>query len=280
MKTVFVHFWGYKSKQLPEAVNALISNQSGQNKIIVSVYDQTNVARPDKFNADMYEHVFWDSLQSPYELLNNSIRTTDTDFFMYVDGAVYFEPNWDLELVMGHGGRNVVISGNTNVRFGNEYKFYPSYQKEPSNTANITNWVSHDFVFMTTEMFKQFPDISLLKYIGFEDVYSLYATHMNIPVQSIPTPWFKRIDGGIFENEYIPFSIKHNYELVIDIYKGKQNIFFNDLLCVNKLSQAIQFDLSRLNYLPYPHNDVSYNPRMELDETSAERFSQKIRTIQ
>jgi hypothetical protein len=82
MKTIFVHFWGYKSKELPEAVNALISNQSGQNKVIVSVYDQVNVSREERFNSDFYQHVRWDRIESSYTFLNDSISSADTDFFM------------------------------------------------------------------------------------------------------------------------------------------------------------------------------------------------------
>jgi hypothetical protein len=279
MKTIFVHFWGYKSKELPEAVNALISNQSGQNKIVVSVYDQTNIAREEKFSSDFYQHVRWDRIESSYTFLNNSINSAETDYFMYVEGAVYFQPGWDLELVMGHAGRNVIISGNAGVHFQKESNFYPPYKSFESSTANITNWISHDFIFMDTNLFKMFPDISLLKYIGLEDVFSLYAAHLDIRVQSIPSAWCKRIDGGIFSIDYVPFSLKHNYNLVVDLYKEKQNVFFNDIFCVARLSNLVGFDFSTLSYLPYAHNDISYNPEMKIDNISAERFSQNIRSI-
>lgn len=280
MKTIFVHFWGYKSKELPDAVNALISNQSGQNKVIVSVFDQVNIGRRDKFNSDMYEHIRWDSLESPYKLLSRSINSAETDFFMYVDGAVHFEQGWDLELTLGHGGRDVVISGSAGIHFEEESKFYPSYRRFESNTATITNWVSHDFIFMTSEMFRSFPDISALKYIGLEDVFSLYAAHIGVPVQSIPSAWCRRLDKSLFENDYVPFSPKHNYSLVIDIYRGSRNLFFDDLSCVDRLKQFVGFDFSSLHYLPYPHSDISYDPEMQLDSMSAERFSKAIRSIE
>lgn len=279
MKTIFVHFWGYKSKELPEAVNALISNQSGQNKVIVSVYDQVNVSRKEKFNSDFYEHVRWDRINSSYTFLNDSINSADTDFFMYVDGAIYFQPGWDLELVMGHGGRDVIISGSAGIHFQKESHFYPPYQSFESSTATITNWISHDFIFMDTQLFRKFPDISMLKYIGLEDIFSLYSAELDIRVQSIPSAWCKRIDGGIFSADYIPFSIKHNYDKVIDIYKQKNNEFFDGRDCVERLSSLVGFDFSTLNYLPYAHNDIVYDPDMEIDNISAERFSQNIRSI-
>jgi hypothetical protein len=280
MKTIFVHFWGYKSKELPEAVNALISNQSGQNKVIVSVYDQVNVGRAEKFNSDMYEHVRWDRLSSPYELLDRSIASSDADFFMYVDGAVYFEQGWDIELTLGHGGRDVIISGSAGIQFEKEAKFYPAYKRFESSTATITNWVSHDFVFTTLEMFKSFPSLSRLKYLGLEDVLSLYAMHKNIPVQSIPSAWCRRLDKSLFEADYVPFSPKHNYSLVVDIYKGRNNLFFEDVGCVQNLQKAVGFNFDKINYLPYPHSDIGYDPEMKLDSMSAERFSHAIRSIE
>jgi hypothetical protein len=107
----------------------------------------------------------------------------------------------------------------------------------------------------------------------------LYAAHLDIRVQSIPSAWCKRIDGGIFSIDYVPFSTKHNYDRVIDIYKRKGNQFFEDTSCVERLSNLVGFDFSTLNYLPYPHNDIVYDPDMEIDNISAERFAQNIRSI-
>jgi len=180
---------------------------------------------------------------------------------------------------MGHGGRNVIISGSAGIHFQEDSNFYPPYKSFESGTATITNWISHDFVFMGTELFKQFPDISMLKYIGLEDIYSLYSAHLDIRIQSIPSAWCKRIDGGIFNTDYIPFSTKHNYDKVIDIYKKKSNEFFGDTLCVDRLSSLVGFDFSTLNYLPYSHNDIVYDPDMDIDNISAERFSQNIQSI-
>ena len=56
MKKILVYFYGYKSKLLPQAVEQLIKNQSGQNDIHVVVYDQTNISRPEKFLGIEYNH--------------------------------------------------------------------------------------------------------------------------------------------------------------------------------------------------------------------------------
>lgn len=279
MKTIFVHFWGYKSKNLPEAVNSLVQNQSGNNKVIVSVYDKTNIDRKEKFVSNFYNHVSWDTLESQYHYLDLSLRTSNTDFFMYVDGAIKFEKDWDVELVMSSCDRDVVISGNTDIHFTDEYKFYPSYERTSISCAKVVNWVSQDFIFMNSLMFKNFPSLSSLKYRGIEDVYSLYAAHKSIPVQCIPTSWCSRIDSSIFDSDYVPFSISHNYSQIIDIYNGKKNIFFDDLECAKVLSSLINYDLDKLSNTPFSVNDISYSQHMNIDGLGSERFLKNVRSI-
>lgn len=280
MKSIFVHIYGYKSKELPEAVSSLISNQSGHHKIVISVYDQVNIDREEKFPDTSYTHVYWDSLESPFKYLNDSLSRCDEDYFIYIDGAIKFEKNWDLELVMGHGGRPVVMSGNHSVNFIQNYKFYPKYSKTDMGGTNQTNWISQDFIFMTTEMFKEFPDISILKHYGMEEVYSMYASSRNIPVFAIATAWCYRMDSGINGVDYVPFSLKHNYDLVTSIMKKESNYFFDDLSCVDKLHSLTGFDFKQLSTLPFAHNDSSYNLNMDIDDMSENRFIHNLRSIQ
>lgn len=280
MSSISVLFYGYKSKELPIAVQSLIENQSGENYIDVYVYDQTNLSRDEKFQNVRYNHIYWDNRQSPFVYLEDIVNNINTDFFLYINGAIKFERNWDMELVMGHGGRQVVISGNNNIIFNdNAYKFYPSYNKVATQTAMITNWISSDFIFMTSEMFKSFPKISKhLKYMGIEEVFSVYAFNKNIAVQCVATPWATRLDDEIFSHDYNPYSLKHGYNKVIDMFKAN-NVFFEGPTHIGGISSSIGFDLSRLNYLPFPHDDANYDPKMEMDSVGEERFINNIRSI-
>lgn len=279
MKSITVHFWGYKSKDLPEAVETLISNQSGQNSISVYVYDQTNLNRSDRFNIASYNHIPWDTIKSPFKYLNQSLINLKTDYFMYIEGAKFFQKNWDLELTMSHNNQNIVISGNNRIEFDNNYKFYPSYKKIKTDTALITNWIDQEFIFMSTELFKDFPDVSSLKYLGLADVYSLYCAYKQIPVQCIPSGWIKESDDSIYKKDYIPFSTKHKYNTVIDIYKKNKNVYFEDNNSSELLKSLTGFDFSKLNYLPYPQDDIEYSLEMGIDNIGEERFSQKIQRI-
>jgi len=281
MSTINVVFYGYKSKELPEAVDALILNQSGQNQINVFVFDQTNVMRQNKFANSEYTHVYWDNRRSPFSYLENVLDSSDSDFFLYINGAIRFEKNWDMELVMGHGGRDVVISGNHTIRFVDDnYKFYPKYEKGETNSATITNWITHDFVFMQTHMFKNFPRLSHnLKYLGFEEVFSAYAISRGIQIQCIATPWANKIDEDIFVHDYHPFSLKHGYNSVIEMMRQNKNVFFGDLTCIDKLKIAVGFNFNKLSYLPFNPDDVLYDPVMEMDSVGEERFIAGVRMI-
>lgn len=269
MKKILVHFYGYKSKLMPEAVEQLMLNQSGQNNIDIVVYDQTNISRPEKFNNSEYHHIHWDSLLSRFSYINISKSKNSYDFFMYVDGAKMFEKNWDLEMVMGSQGKVVALSGSNNIVFNKEkYRFYPTYSKQKIELAKETGWLVKDFFFIPFELFKTFPDISIFKYHGMEEFYSMFLASSFIPVVAIPSRWVEDKEPNILEQDFIPFSIYHNYSKVIDSFKKRTG----SILGVDELSIITGYNFSALKYFPYPINDVEYNQMMNLDFMSEKRF--------
>jgi hypothetical protein len=269
MKKILVHFYGYKSKFMPEAVDQLINNQSGQNSISVVVYDQTNVSRPEKFISHEYHHIHWDSLVSMFYYMNISKSKTEYDFFMYVDGAKMFEKGWDLELAIKSQGKKIVLSGSNNIVFNKtEYKFYPTYLKEKTNFEVETGWLVKDFFFLNFNLFKVFPDASIFKYHGMEEFYSMFLANIEIPILAIPSTWVIDKEPEISKKDFIPFAIYHNYDKVIDFFKKMTG----SVLEVEKLSKITGYDFSMLRHFPYQINDVEYNPTMNLDLVSERRF--------
>jgi hypothetical protein len=268
MKKILVHFYGYKSKAMPEAVSRIIHNQSGQNIIEVVVYDQTNVSRPEKFQCS-YNHIHWDSLSSRFSYINQSKSRNGYDFFMYVDGAKMFEKNWDIELVMGSHDGKIVLSGSNNIVFDKQdYRFYPSYKKVETGQAVQTNWVTKDFFFIPFDLLRSLPDISMFKYNGIEEVYSMFMANADIPVVAIASPWVVDNEPSILEKDFLPFSMYHNYNKLVDCFKKVSTQFAG----IDKLSAVTGYDFSMLNYFPYQINDVEYNPMMNLDLMSERRF--------
>jgi hypothetical protein len=267
MNRILVYFYGYKSRSLPQAVEQLIKNQSGQNSIYVLVYDQTNVSRPEKFLDAEYNHITWDTLTSKFKNFSFLKKRNDFDFFMYIDGAKMFEKDWDIELL---NYKKLIVSGNHDIIFNKDnYKFYPDYIRKEIDTEKKTNWVVKDFFFMPFSLFKTLPDISIFKYYGVEEYLSLHAANVGISVVAIPTRLMIDQEPSILEKDFIPFSLYHNYAKVIDCFKSKDG----SMAGVDKLMDIIDYNFTGLEYFPYPVNDVDYKFISNLDKMSEQRFS-------
>jgi hypothetical protein len=269
MKTILVYFYGYKSKLLPDAVKQLLKNQSGQNKIHVIVFDQRNISRPEKFIGVEYSHIFWGDLTSRFKYMNFLKKRQNFDFFMYIDGAKMFEKNWDIELLKYQDQSKTILSGNHNIIFNKDnYKFYPEYKKIDIPVETKVNWVSKDFFFMNFDLFKTLPDISIFKYYGVEEYLSLFAAHQNIFVIAIPTKFIVDEEPSILKNDFISFSLYHNYSKIIDCFKSKEG----SMPGVKELIKLIDYDFFSLNYFPYNVNDVEYEFLSNVDKLSERRF--------
>jgi|694.fasta_scaffold00090_48 hypothetical protein len=269
MKKILVYFYGYKSKLLPQAVEQLIKNQSGQNDIHVVVYDQTNISRPEKFLGIEYNHIYWDRLISRFKCFYLLKKRKDFDFFMYVDGAKMFEKDWDAELLRYQDESDIILSGNHDIVFNkNNYKFYPDWNKTSIAMATKNNWFVKDFFFMKFSLFELFPDISIFKYYGVEEYVSMYAAHKGISIVALPTNFVIDQEPRIEENDFVPFSLYHNYSKVIDSFKSKDE----SMPGVKELMDLVDYDFRSLEYFPYNTNDVEYTFFSNLDKISEQRF--------
>jgi len=276
MKKILVCFYGYKSKLLAQSVEQLINNQSGENTVQVVVYDQTNISRPEKFLDTEYSHIHWDNLTSRFVYLNFLKKRKDFDYFMYVDGSKMFDKNWDSELLAASSDVDVILSGNHDVVFNKgNYRFYPEYQKIKINSKTKTNWVVKDFFFVSFNLFKTLPDMSMFKYHGAEECLSLFAASKGIPVLAMPSSLVIDDEPSIMEKDFIPFAIYNHYSKIIDSFKKKEGSIGG----VDQLMNIIDYDFSSLEYFPYPVNDIEYSLSTNLDKMSERRFHEVQKSI-
>jgi hypothetical protein len=188
---------------------------------------------------------------------------------MYIDGAKMFEKDWDLEFLKFKNQMKSISSGSHEIVFNKDnYKFYPDYKKIKITTARKVDWVSKDFFFVHFQLFKFLPDISMFKYHGAEECISLFAAYEGISVVAVPTDLVVDKEPNISENDFLPFSLYHNYSKVIDCFKLKGD----HIPGVKELMRIIDYDFSSLNYFPYPVNDIEYDFFSNLDKASEQRF--------
>ena len=208
------------------------------------------------------------------------MKNLNSDYLLFIDGSVMFEKNWDMELVMGHGDQNIIISGNKKIIFDSSYyKFLPNYTKEDISTTTQTNWINKDFIFMSKETASLLPNPEKLKWDGIEELWSLFCVTYGIGIYAIATAWYNKISQPLSNYDYIPFSKVHNYNMIIDMFKSKPNSLSPTILDVQKLSDIHSYDFSQLSYMPFAHNDISYEPSMDIDDMDSERFHEVIKSI-
>jgi hypothetical protein len=280
MKNILVYVYAYKSKELSKSISELVDKSSGINNLIFYVYDQTNVNREDKFDRSIiYNHIIWDRRGSRFRYRDLVINHNNTDYTLIVNGSVSFEKDWDTRLIDLVDSDKDVVSGFGKYVFDENYKFFPSYTVQSSDSVLETGWVSKHFMFTKSINLKSILDISFLKYNGEEVMLSLSCKENGLKVYSLPTDSVSVLDIDLEEHDYIPFSKNHNYNLVIDTVQNGSNRFGISKSSVERLSEQIGYDLSKLSRLPYPTNDEEYDPIMNIDSFQESRFAENFRSL-
>lgn len=279
MKKIVVFLYAYKSKALRESVDSLLNNHSGSTILSIYVYDKNNLNRSEYFKDVTYEHVVWDSTRTKFANYEDVLSHEQGDFFFSIDGAKKFIKDWDIKLIE-LANKDEILSGINAITFNsNSYKFFVDQIKNPTIEKINTNWIDRSFIFTNFELFKSLPSLTKLKYRGEEEVLSLYCFAKNIKISAIPSEYVLDLDKDILSFDYIPFSINHNYNTVIDIFKNKDNVFFNEHIDIQNFENKFNYSFSSLSYHPFQENDIEYDPSTSLDDIEGERFFGGIKSI-
>lgn len=279
MKKIVVFIYAYKNKALRDSVDSLLNNHSGSTELSIYVYDKNNLKRDELFRDVNYEHIMWDSVETKFDCRAKVIDKENGDYFFAIDGSKQFTKFWDTKLIKSLGEKEV-LSGTKDIKFNSEkYKFFVNYEKEHIAQKTKTNWIDYSFIFSQFDIFKTFPLLLNLKFRGEEEVLSSYCYANGLNIFAVPSDYIIDIDKNIFEYDYIPFSINHHYNYVIDLFKEKQNVFFNTYFDVKGFEVLNNYDFSKLSYHPFTENDIEYNPNTSLDTLEGERFFGGIKSI-
>lgn len=283
MKKIKVVYYGYKSKMLYDVVKENSLRASKNYEIVTIVFDQTNIERNSKFNeiCNRYEHIKWDTLESKFGYRQSEINKDDYDYMLVINDAILLDYGWDETLVSLCSSDDVVVSGCNNLVFDNSIvKFYPLYQKLDNDCERETAWIQNTFIFANRTIMQKMPDISFLKDFGEEEILSLHCFLKNIRVIAMPTEFADLRQSTYNTQDYYPFSRRHNYKEVIDVFRGKSQRYPEITSAdIQNFSKLHNYPFHDLNYFPYNTNDIGYRVRMEIDDIGEERFFLKINKL-
>lgn len=279
MSKVVVIVYAYKDKLLRNCIDSILKNSSGVNDISVNVIDKNNLDRSENFKDISYSHEMWDSVKNKFTSRNDIVKSTHGEYLLYVDGSKTFIEDWDIKLI-DLLGNNEVLSGTNQVTFLNsDHKFFTTYSKDSVKEKTLTKWIDGSFIFTTFDIFKDFPILDSLRYRGESEVLSLHCFAKSLRIFAIPENYIVSTGRDILDYDYVPFSVNHNYNYVIDLFKGKENIFFKENVDIRSFENYMLYDFSKLSYHPFPENDIDYDPVTSIDDIDGTRFFGGIKSI-
>lgn len=265
---------------LRDSVDSLLKNSSGSTNLEVCIYDKNNLNREDSFSDVNYEHVAWDSRISKFSHRKQVLNDMDGDYFLSIDGSKDFIKDWDTRLI-SQLEDNEILSGTSHINFDDkDHRFFCTYTKELSSKKVKTNWIDQSFFFTSFDTAKSLPSLDELRYNGESEVLSLFCFANNISICAVPNNILFNIDKPIYEYDYIPFAINHNYNKVIDMFHGKDNVFFDKDVSIKDFEDLLGYSFSSLSKHPFIQNDIEYDPHTFLvDDMEGERFFSGINSI-
>lgn len=285
MNSIDVFIYSYKNKRIKEIVDSILNNSNKNNKIKIWLIDQNPIDRKNifkEYSSVNYTHIFWDWQISPCKYKYDAIKFSNSNYMMLVGDSVLFNKGWDDLFIDFVQKNDCVISGNKKINIKRKNLFFIEKQLENTDNFVLSNFINRDFIFSKKEIFKKINYPYYLKYNGEEELVSIDLYTNNIDTYAAPTDCCMNIDS-IFENYYIPFSVNHNYNELINILhfnKNKYISFSNRLKSIKDFSTFHNFDFTSLKQLPFLTNDVDYNPEeLNFNKVDARKFVARTKAI-
>jgi hypothetical protein len=297
-KSINVVLYGYKDKNVFNCIKTLLDNKSGKHFIFVHLQEQHPLDRSKQFadlinsyngNNGAYVHIFWDLITGTIEPKDIRLKATvGGKYHLSMYSGVQLEKDWDDKLINFVDNNNAIVSGNKQIKIKNKNLFYIDKEYSDVSDFEITNFVDRNFIFgevklMKTSLLGTYMYPAYLKYYGEEETLSLQYFKDKIPVFAAPESIVKIDRYNTIEdfNVYVPFSLNHNYNEVISLFKNGKNKFVNiDMDIVKEFNKFHNFNFDSLEYLPFPTNDVDYDMRSSgFDRLDGSRFVKQLKKI-
>lgn len=286
MNDIDVVIYSYKGKLVKDVISSVVANSSNKRKINVVLMDQHPLIR-EKLFADFsnlyYNHIFWDIQVSPLFYKNDVVNHSKAEYILILGDNVLLNKDWDEQLVDFVNKTNYVVSGNKNVSISQDSLFYLEKSLTDSESFSVTNFIDRDFIFFQRDKFKKFDYPTYLKYNGEEEALSLSIFASGTDIYCAPSQTITKVGKSTIEELYVPFSINHNYNEVVQLLHTGSNSF-NDgsswSRSVKDFSDFHGIDFLNINRLPFQTNDVDYDPaNMNFNSVDARRFVARTKAI-
>lgn len=283
-KTINVLIYSYKGRFLKDVLTNLISNQSGDNDIFISLVDQHPLRREDtfaEFNC-RYNHVFWDHIYGPSKYRRAGIKYSRSDYTLILGDNVLLNKDWDRYLIF-IAKDNVLVSGNHSVSIKQKDLFFIEKVLEELPEAKITQFTDRSLIFASKDVFKKIRYPEYIKYYGEEEALSLECYTLGIDIVAAKTSLYSYISTDQIGNIYTPFSLFHNYNEVIELFYSGKNRYVdmnNRKRSVEEFIDLHNFNFKGLRKLPFETNDVQYDPeRLVFNSINASKFVARTKSI-
>lgn len=272
-KPIRVIIFSYKSKNLEKVVQSVIDGASSE--LCVDVIDKNPIDRTEIFNKyslGSYRHVNWSVIDNPTIYKDELLHDNQFDYFLIISDDTILSPGWDDMLINFLKDKdNVVISGNHMVNLYHNNKFFLGKMLTDTNDFVLTNFIDRNLIFIKSKDIDRFKYPTNVKYFGEEELLSLRMFVSGIDIYAAPTKVYQDLNVKSLENTFVQFSIYHNYNNFIDVIKNSPE-GNNDLRTVKDFIKYHRIEISNINPLPFPKNDVLYSTKIDLHFDKGERF--------
>jgi glycosyltransferase involved in cell wall biosynthesis len=272
MRKLSILLYSYKGKNLKQSVRSIIDNTDSDFEIVV--IDQNSLNRIDSFAYDdriTYRHVPWDHQYGLGYFHNEFLQSVQAEYVLLLSDEATLSKGWDTALIDYAADRDIVFSGNGQVSISYKDLFSFDVATNTSDSFEITGWVSRHSLFGRLELMNRIEYPISLKYYGYSELCSLEFFRHGIEVCCIPKSLYTDLGTRNLEKYYSPFSLEHNYNLMVDELYPDRGVNRDEyLLYENFLPDFLELHgiKERLLKLPYPTNDVDYDPN-KLEVVSA-----------
>lgn len=297
--SINVVMYSYRDKDAIKTLENLMAKWSKKIFLFVHWHDQYGPTR-NKMLEDLinsydncngaYVKVEWDDIEGAVAYKDNRLKVTfGGRYHLTITPGTMVEQDWDLKLINFVKGKNIIVSGDKQIKIEKKNPFFIKKNKSDINDFTLTNFIDRNFIFGNVIMMKNsflgsYNLPGWLKYYGEEEVLSLQYFKDKIEIYAAPENVVKINEYTTLDdfNYYLTFSKYHNYNKAIELFKNSHNSFAGkiDTEIIDNFCKFHNFDFRSLSLLPFDGNDVDYRRTdSKFDKYNGSRFIKDLRKV-